>query len=267
MTERSFLKYSMTRLLALMGPWVVVMISLPIVRWTLGDSALVYGIIAGVLVQVIVVLAILNQEWGLRRTTATAFGIIVAAWLAEWIGSSTGIPFGGYDYTSLLQPQLLGVPFLIPLAWLMMLPPAWAIAATILGFPRKFSSLSQRMSFIALSPLAFTAWDFYLDPQMVEWGFWAWDEPGGYFGIPWLNYLGWLVVSAIITAIFGRVDLPVGPLVIVYIITWILQGIGQFFFWGLRGPAVVGFLLMGLMVLLAVRKARTTFQPVGVANA
>ena len=43
-------------------------------------------------------------------------------WTAEAIGSKTGFPFGAYHYTDRLQPQLLGVPLLIPLAWLMMLP-------------------------------------------------------------------------------------------------------------------------------------------------
>jgi putative membrane protein len=243
------------------------MVSLPIVRWTLGDSALVYGIIAGVLVQVVVVLAILNQEWGWRKTTAIALGIVVTAWIAEWIGSSSGFLFSGYDYTALLQPQILGVPYLIPLAWLMMLPPSWAIAAAILGFPQKFTSFSLRLKFIALSALAFTAWDFYLDPQMVAWGFWVWDIPGGYFGIPWENFLGWLVVSGIITGLFGQIQLPAGPLIIVYVITWILQGIGQFFFWELRGPAVIGFMLMGVMILLAMLKARTSFQTEAESNA
>ncbi len=262
MNERLFLRASFTKLIALMGPWVFVMISLPIIRWTFGEYALVYGIVAGVIIQVIVVMTILIQDWGWRKAIMTGLGVVVFAWVAEWIGSSTNSLFGGYYYTDHLHPQLLGVPLLIPLAWLMMLPPSWAIAVAILGFPTKLTTLRERMAFIGLSMLAFTAWDLYLDPQMVEWGFWVWDHPGGYFGIPWSNYLGWLVVSGIITALFGRVNLPVGPLIIIYAITWILQGIGEFFFWGLRGPAIVGFICMGLMLFFALRKTRYYIQAV-----
>jgi lycopene beta-cyclase len=222
---------------------------------------LVNGIAAGVLVQVLVVFLILVSEWGWKQTVLTCLGLVFCAWLAEWIGSSTGLFFGSYHYTSLLQPQLLGVPLIIPLAWLMMLPPSWAIASAILGLPSRLTGLRQRFLFALLSALAFTAWDLFLDPQMVRWGLWIWETPGSqsilrasYFGIPWQNYLGWFLVSGLITFLFGRIDLPVGPLMIVYLITWILQTIGQFFFWGLPGPALFGFLGMGFMAGWAIRK-------------
>jgi hypothetical protein len=51
---------------------------------------------------------------------------------------------------------------LVPLAWLMMLPPAWAVARLVAGGPG--------IAFILTAALAFTAWDLFLDPQMVAWG-------------------------------------------------------------------------------------------------
>jgi len=241
--------------------WVLSMIALPILLWTMGESVLRYGIVAGVVFQVLVVVVTLQQAWGWRRTLTTIAGIVVIAWLAEWLGSTTGIPFGGYDYTKVLQPQALGVPLLIPFAWLMMLPPSWAVAGAILGFPSNLNNLKIRLAFILLSAVFFTLWDFYLDPQMVDWGFWIWEKPSGYFGIPWSNFLGWLVISALITAIFGRIDLPYLPLILVYGITWMLQGIGQFLFWGLPGPAIFGFLSMGIVFLLALRQLRNQYKP------
>jgi putative membrane protein len=175
----------------------------------------------------------------------------VLSYLAELIGSSTGIPFGKYHYTDILQPQIAGVPLLIPLAWLMMLPPAWAIAGIILSR----SNPRFPIYHILLSALAFTAWDLFLDPQMVGWGFWVWEIPGQYFGIPLVNYLGWIVVSALITLAVNPKDLPLGPLALVYALTWVLQTIGQGIFWAQPGPALIGFLGSGIFVYLAWKKS------------
>ena len=38
----------------------------------------------------------------------------------EAVGLATGFPYGTYSYSDALGPTLLGVPFLVPLAWLMM---------------------------------------------------------------------------------------------------------------------------------------------------
>jgi len=261
--------------------WVLTMLSLPLLGWILGEGYLLRGIAVGVLMQSAAVLVILYNAWGLARTVKTFAVVTVLSYLAELLGSSTGLPFGKYHYTDILQPQIAGVPLLIPLAWLMMLLPAWAIAQIILSktqsLKHEVDEGAQRKSFefpsrdfvplvvkhCLLSALAFTAWDLFLDPQMVGWGFWAWEKPGQYFGIPLSNYLGWVVVSALITLIVKPKDLPVGPLALVYVLTWILQTIGQGIFWLQPGPAVVGFLVSGIFVCLAWRQSRQERKPVG----
>lgn len=230
--------------------WVLTMISLPIMGWILGEGYLLRGVSFGVLMQATAVLLILYSAWGWAQTLKTFAIVAVLSYLAELLGSTTGLPFGKYHYTDLLQPQVAGVPLLIPLAWMMMLPPAWAIAKTILG------KSSPRWAFVLLSALAFTAWDLFLDPQMVAWGFWVWEIPGQYFGIPLSNYLGWLLVSGALTFLANPQKLPIGPLSLVYVLTWILQTIGQGLFWSQPGPAVFGFIGTGIFIWLAWRKSR-----------
>jgi putative membrane protein len=179
--------------------------------------------------------------------------VLIIAWAAEAIGVRSGYPFGSYDYTSKLQPQVMSVPILVPMAWLMMLPPSWAVARLI---TRKASGCLVRPTFVLVSALAFTAWDFYLDPQMVSWGMWEWSAPGRYFGIPWVNFLGWLIVSALITLAVSPKRLPGGLLVLLYALTWVVEFICQLIIWGLVGPALVGFFLMGGMLLWAVINTR-----------
>ena len=232
--------------LGLIVLWTLVMVSIPIQRWVIGDDALSLGMTLGVVVQATAVLSILVQAWGWRETGRTAVIVAILTFGVEWLGSSTGFPFGQYDYTTRLQPQLFHVPLLIPLAWLMMLPSAWAVAWLITGG-------RSRLAFIGLSALAMTAWDLFLDPQMVAWGFWVWDQPGGYFGIPWLNFFGWALTAAVMTTLARPENLPTRPLLLIYSITWLLETIGLFFFWGLPGPALVGFVVMGSFVAVAWR--------------
>lgn len=223
---------------SLLSAWLLMMVAIPILRWLLGDEALWWGVNSSVLLLAGAVLAILYSAWGMVRTLSVTVPVLLLAWFLEWIGHSTGYPFGAYTYTSALQPQLGGVPLLIPLAWLMMLPPAWAIGAAISG-------RHQGGWFIIISAAAFTAWDFFLDPQMVQWGYWQWEMDGGYLGIPWLNFGGWLLGAALITFLVRPPQAPRFPLLLIYLLTWLLQSIGQAMFWAMPGPALIGFLVMG----------------------
>jgi putative membrane protein len=255
----AFLKFSHreTWVFAFIAVWVLSMIALPILRWTLGDSVLNLAVIITVIAQVCAAAAALLTAWGVARTARAMVIVAVATWLAETIGSHTGFPFGYYHYTPLLQPQIAGVPLFIPLAWFMMLPSAWAVAQVTVGTRR-------RWLFTVVSAAALTAWDFFLDPQKVAWGFWVWtDSTGvplsatsGYYGVPWVNFLGWLLVAALVTWIVRPTELPARPLLLIYAVTWLFQFLGQLFFWNLIGPALVGFAAMGLMLALAWRQGR-----------
>lgn len=233
--------------------WLLYMIAMPVIDHLTAGMLFPWLSTLGVLLQLSAVLFSLGRAWPLRRLMDVVGAAVPLAWAAEWLGSTTGFPFGPYRYTDELQPQLLGVPALIPLAWLMLLPPAWAVAAAVVS-PR------ERAPFALVAALAFTAWDLYLDPQMVARGLWVWTEPGGYFGIPWVNFLGWLVTSFVITYICAPADLPAEPLAVLYTFTWLLQAIGLGVFWGQPGPAAVGFLAMGVFVFNFWRRAAQSTQ-------
>lgn len=229
--------------------WLLVMLALPFAEWVGGVPARTAGVVLAVLLLSATVLVLLVQAAGPRAALRMAGGIVVLAWVAEAVGAATDLPFGPYAYTDLLQPQLAGVPIVIPLAWLMGLPPAWAVAARITGG-------TGGLAFVLVSAGAMTAWDLFLDPQMVTWGLWAWDADGAYFGIPLQNYAGWLLVSGLITAIVRPGRLPLRPLVLLYSVTWLLEAGGLPIFWGLVGPGIVGAVVMGLFVLRAWRPVR-----------
>jgi putative membrane protein len=237
---------------AVMLAWALATMSMPIQKWAWGDRGLRRGVTASVLLQALAVLAVLASAWGWKWSLLVAGAVVAMGWSVEFIGSRTGIPFGRYRYTERLQPQLGHVPLLIPAAWLMMLPPAWAVAQLVTG------CVGQRtagLGFVAVSALAFTAWDLFLDPQMVAWRLWVWERPGAYFGIPWSNFAGWALAAGAMTAVLvGSVcpgPLPAAPLVLIYVLTWLLETVGLGVFWRQPGPALCGFLSMGGLLVWA----------------
>lgn len=233
--------------------WALAMIALPILKWTFGSDVIPAAVTFALLIQFTAVIIILVTSWGVALTARVFFIVGLFTWAAEAIGSKTGFPFGIYDYTDALQPQVMDVPLLIPLAWFMMLPCAWAIAQLIAA--PWHGRIYYPATYAAIAGAAITAWDLFLDPQMVEWGFWRWsannpDTLGSYFGIPWANFAGWFLTAALATALVrpDRHTVPVMPLLLIYGITWFLESIGLAIFWGQPGPALIGCVSMGLLL-------------------
>ncbi|MCS6834979.1 MAG: carotenoid biosynthesis protein [Anaerolineae bacterium] len=233
--------------------WLLAMIAFPIAYWIEGPTIIPSAITLAAVLQALAAFTALVFNWRIRQALRAFTIVALVTWFAEFVGSKTGLPFGDYTYTDVLQPQLFGVPLLIPVAWFMMLPSAWAMAHLILGqSPRP----QRRLRFALLSSLVFTAWDLFLDPQMVAWHFWQWAYPVGYFGIPWINYLGWLLVSFVVTWLVNPHAMPnLGPLVVIYASVWFLQSVGLAWFWGQPGPALFGSLAMGLVMFLAYKRS------------
>jgi uncharacterized membrane protein len=232
----------------LSAAWVVVMLSLPIVARVFGQQALLQGLALSVLLQAGLVLNVLNRSWGWWSMLKTSLGVVLLSWAVLAIVIRSGLPYGNLHYTSSLQPQVLNVPVLIPLTWLMMLPTAWAVAKLI---TRTMNGCLLRLVFVLVSALAFTAWCFYFDPLMVHLGVLNWTPAGAFYGTPWLHSLGLGLVSGLITFGISPKRLPGGLLVMVYMLTWLLEFISLLIFWGLPVPALVGFFLMGGTVIWA----------------
>ena len=139
----------------------------------------------------------ISHAW-LSRGARTGIGVLVlvavVAVLFEALGLATGFPYGEYSYSDALGPTLLGVPFLVPLAWLLMAWPSWVLAARLA--PR------SRPARVLVAAYVFAAWDVVLDPQLVQAGYWRWahPEPGlpGIDTVPLTNLAGWLLAGLLL---------------------------------------------------------------------
>lgn len=185
--------------------------------------------------------------------------------LAEAIGVHTGLPFGAYSYSGTLGAELAGVPVLVPLAWIMMAWPAVLVARRLMAprlmAPRLIAQWSQLLT-VGVAAWALTAWDVFLDPQMVDAGHWTWSDPTpalpGVQGIPLTNFAGWLVVAAAISAVLllalrdhppGRPALDDAAPLTVYLWTYGSSVLAHAVFFGRPSVALVGGLAMGVVAL------------------
>ena len=186
------------------------------------------------------------RAWGGATAIALVSFVGVTSLLIEVLGSRTGIPFGSYAYTGGLQPTIGGVPLIVPLAWFAIATAAWGTAGWI---------VSAQVPRVVLAALAVTAWDVFLDPQMVDAGFWVWQEtPGPAFrGIPLVNYGGWLLAALIIVAIIDRIAGPQRSTPLLGLYTWVavMQTLGFLVFFGdpvlglVGGAAMLPFVVLG----------------------
>jgi len=121
--------------------------------------------------------------------------VLPIAFIAEVIGVHTGLPFGDYSYSTKLGWMLWDVPLLIPLAWFMMTYPCWLIATSMHKKP-----IVQ----ISIAAWLMATWDLFLDPQMVNEGFWVWHtDSGPTKQIPISNFFGWLITAAILFTVLN----------------------------------------------------------------
>ncbi|MEL7360359.1 MAG: gamma-carotene 1'-hydroxylase CruF [Cyanobacteria bacterium J06560_6] len=185
---------------------------------------------------------------------------------AELLGTSTGFPFGEYHYLSGLGYKLAGlVPFTIPLSWFYLGFSAYLLAYMGLVGLGKLRVLSA----IAFGSLLLTSWDFVLDPAMSQttMPFWAWDQPGAFFGMPYQNFAGWFGTGAVFMAIAAVLwkakpletsKIPLGLPLSIYLSNFTFAMVisidSKIYF-----PILLGLLLGVLPALLLYRSATETY--------
>lgn len=196
-----------------------------------------------------------GRRWSWPRAAGAAGAIAVLTTAVEHVGTSTGRPFGRYRYTAALQPQVAGVPALVPMAWFAMAVPARETAHAALG------ARSTRTTRIVAGAATLTAWDLFLDPQMVGEGYWRWARAGAYQGIPFSNYLGWFATGMAVMTVL-EIALPPGEpapdLVAEYGMMAAMETAGFLSFFGDRIVAAVGG--VGMLPVTALATARLVGQ-------
>ena len=189
------------------------------------------------------------------RAIAAAGAVIAATYFVELLGSTTGFPFGEYDYTGALTPQLAGIPVVVLFAW----------AGITLVVHGVFAGRLRRVWLqLPMMAAAITAWDVFLDPQMVGEGYWQWKTASVAFrGIPIVNYVGWFVTALLNSALVVGLCRPRREAASRFALTTYatlaaLSTVGFVFFFDDVVVALVGAVTMGACVWCGYNLSRHT---------
>jgi uncharacterized membrane protein len=133
-----------------------------------------------------------DRTRGLYAFAAVYFVSLVG----ELLGTTYGIPFGEYSYIALLGVKWFDrVPLLIPLSWFTICWACWVIAR----------QRSAGLSAILFGTALLVAWNLLLDPAMSKvTSYWILGERDSYYGMPWMNLVGWCVTGLVVFIILAK---------------------------------------------------------------
>ncbi len=147
---------------------------------------------------------------GWRRTLAHIAATLLPMTLIEQVGTTTGFPFGAYHYVTSGNGDELWIGDVIlvsVLAWPFLTFAGWEMARWVLG--DKPLRLARH---VALATLFLLLLDLIMDPLTSRGDRWflgefhVWDEPGVVWGVPWQNYIGWLLSLVLIFTLWQFFD-------------------------------------------------------------
>ena len=127
------------------------------------------------------------------RRAAVAIGALAAyAYTIEYVGITTGWPYGAFHYGVALGPMLGGIPVGLPVFFIPLVMNAYLLWVLLLG-----DRIEDRRVRILTIFATVMAMDLVLDPGAVGLGFWTYLAGGTYYDVPVSNFLGWLLSAAV----------------------------------------------------------------------
>lgn len=165
-------------------------------------------VIPAVSIVVPTVFAFLHGSRRLGWPTMLIFFVIafVVSWCMESLSIATGFPFGHYHYTEKLGPKLGTVPLLIMPAYFAMCYVSWNLAHIVLDKFDHRADAVQRFAVPVLAAFIMVMWDLSMDPSRATLSqAWIWHHGGSYFGVPFVNFMGWYLTVYLIFQILAMV--------------------------------------------------------------
>lgn len=142
------------------------------------------------------------QRYGWRATATFVVACLVISNVLENLSIATGFPFGHYHYTG--GGKIFQVPWFIGPSYLATGYLAWVVATVLLDDVRRNSPWLTTVGTPVVAAVAMTAWDLALDPGASTVNrFWIWEDGGGFFGVPLVNFLGWTFTVYLFMQVFA----------------------------------------------------------------
>ncbi len=187
--------------------WVVILVfAITNTIAGLSDSKLIQELNPFIAVLAFMVFSVMHgiKNMGGRNMLVFFMLTTIISWSYETLSILTGFPFGNYYYTELLGPKLWLVPLLIMPAYFGVLYLSWLIAHVLLD---KISlRFSKEKVFVVplIASFVMVIWDLCMDPFMATISKnWIWEDGGAYWGVPFVNYMGWFLCVYTIFQMFA----------------------------------------------------------------
>jgi putative membrane protein len=199
------------------------------------------------------------------------------AFLSEFSSTRIGIPFGWYHYNGSTVGQELyisNIPIIVPTSYSFLLYAAYCVALCLV-LPIKTSTASTppilkpldldggartSWSVLLLTAFLFAFIDMVIDPLALRGDRWFlgkiyyYLDPGLHFGVPFANYVGWVVVGLLSLAIYFPLERRLSALTSPPSVTpQLLLGVGLYhgvLAFNLSVTFWIGELLVGMTGLL-----------------
>lgn len=210
-------------------------------------------VVAVVLFALPAYIGVLYQR-GFLKGLAIIVILSVFALVSGTLALKTGFPYGNFSYGDVLGHKLFGTtPWILAFAY----PPILLAAFWLAG---KFTETAWR---IPLMAIFVTLIDAVLDPAMVTLEFWKWENAGPFYGVPIINFAGWLLNGLVAGLILHKLWGKKSPTVSIA-----LGGIGMLLFWTgaaigteLWISSVIGVIVsMSLLIVLYAERKQAAYD-------
>jgi bisanhydrobacterioruberin hydratase len=185
---------------------------------------------------------------GTKSSTLLLTIMGVYALIIETSAIHTGFPYGNFIYNDILGGKLLGLtPWTVAFAY-----PPLVFIAYYMTHSLEIRALYRLM----LSVLLLVTIDLVLDPAAVALGFWQWAIPGFYYGVPLVNFAGWILsgtIAVLLVHLFFRRShympsaIGISGCAIIWFWAWVNLWLGQLW------PFVIGIGLTLLFIHINMR--------------
>jgi putative membrane protein len=193
----------------------------------------------------------LGRWLGIRRSFFLLLIISLTPVLVEGISVKTGLPYGVFSYSDKLGWKILDT---VPWTLILSYPP---ILLGSISLTSQLSKSKSRFKLSILGSIINTIVDLVIDPAAVFIGFWAWDKIGIYYGVPLINFYGWLFTSFLYINIFYlfidglKEDFGLVPLSVSISLLWIVFfWVGYLFGNKLFIPGIIGLIILSVIIYL-----------------
>lgn len=131
----------------------------------------------------------------------------VVGFIVEYIGVNFHLLFGEYRYLKAMGVQWKGVPLVIGVNWFIIMYCCAVSVQMFLNFMwnrlrNREQPYRNNVGYVAVildAALLATFFDWIMEPVAVQLGYWEWLGNGS---IPMLNYVSWMLISALLMLLF-----------------------------------------------------------------